>query len=177
MPPPALKDEVLLAIKSDDVAQLQASEPSINIEEIAKEAARQGSPKILEWCFTAGWYPPPKSYNGGFFLAVVSGASIDIFQTLINHGWDINGHETESCGDALACAIQDGDYNLARWLLEHGHRATPQDPYHGPGSLSTTVYGDTASIDMLNLLLDHGIDHKGASPLCNLKRTDTEFDF
>jgi ankyrin repeat protein len=159
MDSPELPEGVLSATRSGNVAQLQdVFRSGMSVEMIAREAAEHSQPAILEWCFAQGWEPHRKSYNDQFFLSAATGASPAIFQMLIDHGWDINGHETEACGDALACAVMTGDYDFAKWLLEHGHRATPIDPYHGPSSISATVRGDTASIKMLKLLLDHGHD-------------------
>jgi ankyrin repeat protein len=71
---------------------------------------------------------------------------------------DLNAHKNEFHGDALACAVMNNSYNFAKWLLEHGHRSTPNDPYHGPSAISWTICGDRANQEMLKLLLDHGHD-------------------
>jgi len=159
---PQLPDAVVAAIKASDLAQLQTLyEPSMSLDEISKEAARKGQPTILEWCYTQGWKPKSPSFNDKFFSAVCSGASIDIFQVLLDHGWDLNAHESETGGDALASAIMDENYNLAKWLLEHGHRPTPVDGIHGDGAVFTAIKDDPTSLRILKLLLEHGIDLKG----------------
>jgi hypothetical protein len=161
----ALPEAVLAAIDSGDVTQLQPLynlNPTISLEKIAQTAAEHVEPEILEWCFTQGWAPPPESFNGDLFFAAISGASPAIFQILLDHGWNFDAHDSESCGDTLASAIMNEDYEFTKWLLEHGHRVTPHDPIYGPSALSTTVCGPTASIKMLTLLLDHGIELKNS---------------
>jgi ankyrin repeat protein len=51
-----------------------------------------------------------------------------------------------------------GRYEFAKWLLEHGHRSTPDDPMHGPRAISWTIFEDTGNQEMLKLLLDYGHD-------------------
>jgi hypothetical protein len=141
-----------------EVADLHRS--GVSLDSIAVDAAGSGLSKVIEWCYDQGWSHPSVSYNGQFYLFAMEGASTAVFQVLLDHGFDLNAHENEACGDALASAIRAGNYGFARWLLEHGHRATPQDAYHGESALSTTVRGETASIEMLELLLHHGTDLK-----------------
>ncbi|KAL6708066.1 hypothetical protein ACN47E_003500 [Coniothyrium glycines] len=156
-----LSNEIASAIKSGDLAQVQAlHHADTPLDKIAQEAAQANQPKILERCFEQGWAPPQASFNHPFFFAANTGASPAIFAVLVSHGWDLNAHDSETSGDSLASAIMHGHYDFAQWLLAHGHRATPHDPVHGPSAISTTVWQDTASIQMLELLLDHGIDLK-----------------
>jgi ankyrin repeat protein len=158
---PDLPEAVLSAINSGDLTQLKVLyQASMSLDKIAQEAARKKQPQILEWCYDQGWAPPRESFNDPFFFAAITGESIAIFQVLLDHGWDLNAHESEACGDLLASAVIWGSYDFAKWLLEHGHRVDPHDPVHGPSSLSATVRGETASIEMLKLLLDHGCDLK-----------------
>jgi hypothetical protein len=157
-----LPEEVIAAIKTGNVTQLENHfDSDTSLEQIAEQAARTGQSKILEWCYTQGWKAKSPSFNDGFFIAAISGKSPAVFLVLLDHGWDINAHETETSGDALASAIKAGDYDFAKWLLEHGHQATPKDAIYGDGALSTTVRGDTDSIKMLKLMLDHGADLQG----------------
>lgn len=154
-------DAVLSAIQSGDVTQLQNLRQSgTSLDDIAKQAAQHKQPQVLSWCYVQGWEPPRKSNNHPFFLAALYGASPAVFQVLVDHGWDLNAHESETLGDALASAVMWGQYEFAKWLLEHGHRATPHDPMYGECAITATVSGDWASIDMLKLLLDHGCDLK-----------------
>jgi hypothetical protein len=156
-----LPEAVLSVINSGDLTQLEVLyQASMSLDKIAQQAARKGQPQVLEWCYTQGWAPLRESFNDPFFLAAITGESIAIFQVLLDHGWDLNAQESEACGDALASAVIGGSYDFAKWLLGHGHRVTPHDPVHGPSSISATVRGDTASIEMLKLLLDHGYDLK-----------------
>jgi ankyrin repeat protein len=154
-----LPEAVVMAVKIGDLAQLQHHcESGTSLEEIAKQAARTGQPQVLEWCYAQGWAAKSPSFNDDFFLSAISGRSPAVFQILLNHGWDINAHETEACGDALASAIMDEDYDFTKWLLEHGHRATPKQGNYGDSALSTIVRVDGGSVKMLKLLLDHGIN-------------------
>lgn len=156
---PSLPEAILSAIADGDITQLQTSfQTNMPLEEVAKQAARDKQPDVLEWCYSQGWYPPPESLNDNFFIAVLDGMSPAIFQVLFNHGWDSNAHESEACGDALASAVISGEYECAKWLLEQGHRSTPHDPMHGETAITSTVRGNSASINMLKLLLEHGID-------------------
>jgi ankyrin repeat protein len=160
-----LPDAVASAIASGDVTRFkELYQPNITLEEIAKHAARHGQPQIMQWCCDQGWRPPRKTFNNHFFTCAVDGASPTIFQILLNHGFDLNAHESESHGDALACAIMCSNYNFAKWLLEHGHRPTPDDPIHGPSAISWTICENGTDQEMLKLLLDYGhdLEHSGA---------------
>lgn len=86
-----------------------------------------------------------------------------VMQWCCDQGWR-PPRESEACGDALACAVMCNKYEFAKWLLDHGHRPTPEDPMHGPSSISWTMYEDTANQEMLKLLLDYGhdLEHSGA---------------
>lgn len=134
----------------------------MTLEEIAKHAARHGQPQIMQWCCDQGWRPPRESFNGDFFKSAIFGASPAIFQILIDHGFDLHAHDSEDFGDALAYAVGWEEYEFAKWLLEHGHRPTPHDPYHGPSTISWTICGDTANQDMLKFLLDYRYDLKNS---------------
>lgn len=158
---PELPEEVLSAVRSGDLKKLRdIYRTDISLYEVACEAARRNQPQILEWCYSQGWAPPPESFNDRFFVAATAGASPAIFQVLVDHGFNLNAHDTELFGDALSIAVSDGHYDLAEWLLEHGHRVTPEGSYYRQ-PLVDTVSGDHVSIQMLKLLLDHGIDPKG----------------
>lgn len=159
-----LPEAVVSAIKAGDIAQLKdVYESDISLEEIAREAARDKQPQILEWCYTKGWAPKVPSFNDGFFSAACSGASPAVFQVLLDHGWDLNAHESEYSGDALACAVTYDNYEFAKWLLEHGHKATPRGGNYGDPVSWTTLglHGEKDNLQMLKLLLDHGIDLEG----------------
>lgn len=150
------------SIKSGNLASLKDHyDSSTSLNDIARQAARYAQPQILSWCYTQGWTPQSPSLNDQFYIDAIDGASPAIFQVLLDHNWDINAHEIESVGDALACAVMSGNYEFAKWLLEHGHRSTPHDPMFGESAVVTTVRGETASMDMLELLLEHGIVVKG----------------
>lgn len=106
------------------------------LDKIAQQAARHKQPQVLEWYYIQGWKPPPESFNGRFFLAAITGASPAIFQVLLKHDWNLNAHESEACSDTLATAVIAGDYDFAKWLLEHDHRTTPYDPVHRPSVIT-----------------------------------------
>lgn len=157
-----LGEALLIAIETGDLARLQnLYEPTMSLEQIAKQAARKGQPQILEWCYSQGWNPKSPSFNDEFFMEVCSGASTAIFQVLLDHAWDLNAHETEASGDALASAIMNDNYELAKWLLQHGHRANPKDGIYGDSAVFTAIKEDPTSLKMLRLLLQHGVDLKG----------------
>ncbi|KAH6321384.1 hypothetical protein HBI38_104360 [Parastagonospora nodorum] len=159
---PQLSEAVVAAIKTGDLAQLQSLyESDMSLDEIARKAARKGQPTILEWCYTQGWKPKSPSFNDKFFSEVCSGASTDIFKVLLEYGWDLNAHQSEASGDALASAITGNNYDLAKWLLEHGHRPTPVDGIYGDGAVFTAIKDEPTSLRILKLLLQHGIDLKG----------------
>ena len=88
----------------------------------------------------------------------MDGASPAVFEVLLDHRWNIKAHYSEACGDILTSAICGGEYDFAKWLLEHNHDSTPKEGIPGPCAIVETVRGDMASIDMLKLLLDHEID-------------------
>ncbi len=153
---------MLDAIRAGDVEQLQIlHKPDVALNDIAIHAAKSEQPRVLEWCYSRGWAPPPESLNDDFYVAAMSSSSIDVLQVLLNHGWDMNAHTTETIGDALASAVMYGEYDFAKWLLEHGHKVNPQEPMHGGCSITSTLSGYHASTDMLKLLLDHGFNLKG----------------
>ncbi|KAH7410380.1 ankyrin repeat-containing domain protein [Phaeosphaeria sp. MPI-PUGE-AT-0046c] len=157
-----LPDTILSAIKSGDLPQLRKQyDANVSLEEIARQAASSGQADIIEWCYTQGWAPKSPSFNDRFYICTIDGASPTVFQVLINHGWDINAHETETVGDALACAISTENYNFAKWLLDHGHRPTPIDSNYGNSSVSELIKeGSKSSFKILKLLLDYRIDLK-----------------
>jgi hypothetical protein len=155
---------VLSAVKRGDLTELRSIyEPSVSIDDIAKEAARHSQPRILEWCYTRGWMHPAKgSLNEDFLTMAADGASIDIYQVLVDHGFDTNKHYTEACGDNIAMAISGGKPELVRWLLEHGHDATPKDGCHGEGSVVYAICEhEEKGVEILRLLLAHGMELKG----------------
>jgi hypothetical protein len=158
MIPSAVLEAVLSAAESGDLTQLQnLYRPGMSLEEVAKQAAQHKQPHILEWCYAHSWTHAAESFNSNFFIHAASGASSAIFQVLVDHGWDLNAHYTEYCGDALAMAIMGGEYDFAKWLLEHRHDSTPRGGIHGPEPITETVCRETGSIEMLKLLLAHGI--------------------
>ncbi|KAJ8113538.1 hypothetical protein OPT61_g4349 [Boeremia exigua] len=163
---PELPAAVFTAIQAGDVEQLKILyNPNLALNDIAIHAAKAKRPQILEWCYAQGWKTLPESLNDDFYVAAMCSSSTDIFQVLLNHGWEINKHKTETLGDALSSAAMYGEYDFAKWLLEHGHEVNPCEPMHGGCSIIATLVGYHASTDMLRLLLDHGfkLDGYGAA--------------
>ena len=157
MSPSELPQAVRTAIAAGDAVQLRRLyDFNLSLKDVAKQATRDKQPQVLEWCYEQGWTHPEESFNNDFFITALDGG-IPIFQVLLDHGWKINAHYSEACGDALTSAVTSGDYDFAKWLLDNGHDATPSEGLYGPRVLSTTVQGDTASMEMLKLLIDHEI--------------------
>ncbi|KAF2872291.1 ankyrin repeat-containing domain protein [Massariosphaeria phaeospora] len=155
-----LPEAVLSAIKSGDTSRIDdLYKSNISLAAIADEAASHAQPCILGWCYTQGWTHPRESFNSHFYICAMGGG-IPIYQVLVDHGFDLKGHYTETCGDALSAALSSGDCDVVKWLLEHGHEATPSDGMHGSPSVWETVRADTPSLDMLKLLLEYGFDLK-----------------
>jgi ankyrin repeat protein len=160
---PNLPKAVASAIVSGDVTGLEnLYQPNnMTLEDIATHAAYYGQPLIMQWCCDQSWRPPQESFNSNFVSYAVHGASPSIFQILIDNGLDLNAHENEFHGYPLASAVVSGNYNFAKWLLEHGHRSTPYDSIFGDdAAILSTVCADRADQMMLKLLLDHGHDLK-----------------
>jgi len=158
---PNLPKAVASAIASGDVTRLKDLYQPNNmaLEDIATHAADYGQPLIMQWCCDQGWRPPQESFNSNFVSCAVHRASASIFQILIDNGFDLNAHENEFHGDPLASAVLNGHYNFAKWLLEHGHRSTPNGSIFGDDTaILSAIYANKADQEMLKLLLDHGHD-------------------
>jgi hypothetical protein len=153
-----LPEAIAFAVRTGKVAQLgKVFTPSeVSVQDIAIEAANHDQPAILEWCYAQGWKPSLDTEFDPFYSAAMFSASPKIFQVMLDHGWDINHFQSMNCGDTLGWTIAGGQYDFAKWLLEHGHNPTPSDPLHGPSSIAVTIRGDSASTSMLRALIDHG---------------------
>lgn len=159
---PRIPAALFTAIYSGNIERLQSLyKPGTSLDDIAIHSAEAKKPEVLRWCYSQGWTHPPKdSLNDRFYLAAICRPTPELFQVLLDHGFDLNAHTTETLGDALAVAVMSNDHDFAKWLLEHGHKANPHEPMHGDCSITSTIRGDAASIRMLKALLDHGFELK-----------------
>lgn len=91
-----------------------------SITDIAIVAVNKHQPHVLEWCFDKGFILPRKSIMNEFYFACCGKPSIPIFQVLYEHNFDFNEHHFHVGGNILAVAVEEGDVEAVRWLLEHG---------------------------------------------------------
>ena len=111
---------VVSAIEVVDLALFRSlCQSDTALDEVVIQAAQHKRPQVLEWCYDQGWAPPPESDNDRFFLAAINGASRAVFRVLVDHGWDLNTHESETCGDTLTSSVIGDHYDFAKWLFEH----------------------------------------------------------
>ncbi|KAF5334562.1 hypothetical protein D9758_015788 [Tetrapyrgos nigripes] len=88
--------------------------------------------------------------------------SEDIFQAMINSGWDINqsaGHT----GDALSHAVGADRTKLVKWLLEHG--GNPNENYRSEPWTCLDLGVIHASTGTVELLLKHGANIQNTNSL------------
>ena len=169
-------DQLINAAAVGDVERMNtlydpsSSDSPATIIKIAREAARKGQPDILQWCFDKGFKAPPESFNNDFYHAACAGRSPACFQVLFNHGFDLNAHESEYMGDALVEATREGDVEFTRFLLEHGQDPNSHRTVY-PGELEALTYPiafEHRSLEILELLLDHGAEMKETGILADL---------
>ncbi|KAL9050592.1 MAG: hypothetical protein Q9162_006550 [Coniocarpon cinnabarinum] len=130
---------------------------------IACTAAEAGQASVLDWCFTQGFHFKQPSFNDRFYDHVCSGHSVAILGVLLDHGFELNAHESEFSGDVLVAATRAGDVGCTRFLLEHGQDANDERTI-SPGELEPITYTiawENASMENLSLLLEHGAKIEG----------------
>lgn len=157
---------ILEAVESGDLDEITKAFESSNdpklLPKIAEHAAAKGRSRIIEWCLEEGFRFKQPSFNDDFYHKVCEGRSLDVFEVLIRHGFDLNAHESEYMGDALVTSTREGDVELTHFLLEHGHNPNTHNTIY-PGELEAITYAvawENASLDNLQLLLDHGAEIK-----------------
>ena len=94
--------------------------------------------------------------NSPLLHAANSGQSLRVFQVLQRHGWDLNNNCSEYDGDSLVFACYRGNGHLVRFLLENGADPNSDRIYGDWVVLTWAVAGNNASLQVLELLLDHG---------------------
>ena len=134
---PSIPADVFTAVCTGDIKRPESLyKPGVDLERIARHSAKAKRLEVLEWYYSQGWIHPSKdSLNDRFYLAAICNGTPELFQVLLNHGFDINSHYTEHLGDALACAVIFDHHDFAKWLLDHGHRVNPHEPIYGKAPL------------------------------------------
>ena len=137
--------------------QIPPARSSKVLDRVAIVAMSERRAQMLDWAFSKGFQAPRQSLNGEFFHGAMGAGSTAIWQVLLDHGFQFHMHESEYLGDALLQAVFNGDLELAKWLLEHGH-----DPSsHAAGwhqdeeAITYAICGPNANIEMVKLMLAH----------------------
>lgn len=132
--------------------------------EMACTAARAKQSQILEFCCRNGVTVSPKNANDPLLIAAINAQSKEIYQVLMDHGFDVN-QTTEVTGDALVGAAVTGDVSLADFLLRNGADPKNGNFYGEWEALVWAIAGDNRSTEMVRLLLDHGAEIRGGGAL------------
>lgn len=121
------QDLLHAAVNSNSVEQLAAalslvrSQPSHDdfLRKALWHAAYAGLPELVSYLLSQG--APPTSLTAS---AVGHRPSIRLFEVLLAHGWDVNQADAAESWGAGRRAIDfvTRDYELVRWLLDHGAR-------------------------------------------------------
>ncbi|TGO18197.1 hypothetical protein BTUL_0011g00010 [Botrytis tulipae] len=157
-----LDKDILSAARSGDFTLIFSSVPSPEIlSELGYLTGRYNNLTALERLFTLGLTTPPESENNPIFHGALESESIPIFQALLNNGFNLNNHWSESLGDGLVVAAMRGNIPLARFLLENG-----QDPNNGSSSgdreaIIWAMVGDFPSLEFIKLMLRYGFKTQG----------------
>jgi ankyrin repeat protein len=141
------------------------------LKSIAISAAKSNQPEILTWCLSQGYSLPSQSLNNELYHAACDSQSIAIFQVLVNHGFDLNAHTSEMyyCGTALVAACMHGNLELAKWLLGNGQDPNAEFSYE---ALVYAVSGENRSVEMVELLLEHGAKLQGTGAAISAAEKD-----
>jgi ankyrin repeat protein len=125
--------------------------------------------KVLEYLLEKGFKPGLVKGNYGnlpnFIQAVLAGR-LRGAEVLLKHGVDINtmadakpGPDYSPCGTALHFAIQENNFDVAKWLLEKGAKPDLPDPIYGLSPLHHAVKSEgPGAIEMTETLLVAGAD-------------------
>ncbi|TGO23368.1 hypothetical protein BPAE_0135g00280 [Botrytis paeoniae] len=157
-----LNEDILSAAKSGDFTPIFSSIPSPELlRELGYLTGRHSNPTALERLFTLGLTIPPESENNPIFHGALESESIPIFQVLLNNGFNLNNHWSESLGDGIVVAAMRGNIPLAAFLLGNG-----QDPNNGSSSgdreaIIWAMVGDFPSLEFIKLMLRYGFKTQG----------------
>ena len=136
----------------------------MTLSQISLLAARHTHPDILSFCFSEGFRIDPDHVNDPLLDAACDVESIEIFETLFNHGIDVNRY-LEINGSFLTCACYHGSVALVKYLLDHGADPNIGYPLGHYEALVWAIVGSHASIEIVKPLLSHGTIVKGSGAL------------
>ncbi|THV01798.1 ankyrin [Dendrothele bispora CBS 962.96] len=120
-------------------------------------AAQNGNSTIVKYLLGNGFIMSPDA-----IIAASKSQSVEVFQAMIDSGWNINqsaGHT----GDALSHAVAADRTMLTKWLLEHG--ANPNENYRSETWTCLDLGVIHASPQTVELLLEHGANKQNANSL------------
>jgi len=168
-----LESQILAAAASGDVDLTKSLFPTDLLSKIASKGAKAGHPSILSWALENGLTIPPESTNNPVFHAAFESGSIPIFQTLLDHGVELEKHSSDYYGDALAHACMKGNLPLIKFLLEKGHGVNLGRRCNGRVGVVWAVTHDSFSdrqglkkdedhgLEIIKVLLEHGLKVEG----------------
>ena len=134
------------------------------LSQISLLAARHTHPDILDFCFSEGFKINPDHVNDPLLDTACDVESIVVFETLFNHGIDVNRY-LEINGSFLTSACYHGNAALVKHLLDHGADPNIGYPLGHYEALVWAIVGSQASIEIVILLLSHGTIVKGSGAL------------
>ncbi|KAK0516964.1 hypothetical protein JMJ35_000119 [Cladonia borealis] len=117
------------------------------------EAGRHGHPAKFSYLLDQG-LPIDKDVIG-------SAKSVENFQALLEHGWDINFQDLGG-STSLRSSKNLKNADVVRWLLEHGAHPNIRDR-RGYTALDYASY--KYSLEVVKLLVQHGADIKNTSAI------------
>lgn len=127
-------------------------------------AVQHAHSNILSFCFSEGFKIDPEHVNDPLLDAACDTGSIEIFQTLFDHGVDVNRY-LETGGSFLTSACFHGNVALVKFLLDRGADPNIGYPLGHYEALVWAIVGSNASIDIVRLLLSHGTVVKGTGAM------------
>ncbi|PGH07993.1 hypothetical protein GX51_01433 [Blastomyces parvus] len=90
---------------------------------------------------------------------VIDGGSTELFQVLLEHGWDINAQYEEGRSSLMLCL---GNESLVNWHLEHGADTSLRNTYRYNVLEIAALSGD---LPMVKRLIEHGMDPRNSRAL------------